>query len=210
MPTASPLVRRTVLPIVVLSVALLFVACEGPGNLTGPPLEPQLHVVPEAEPDLDYRMRFTDFDPVHNLFVNVTQTWTGDPYSTQCPVNEGSHAHLGDEPEFPGEANMAEVDAGGGWFRLSTSDGVKRGVIKVKKACWFDEWNAKGFPESAWISGFAYIGWRFTAVPFAARLTSRGFPELEHLLAWQLDRAFVLLGSYAQVDMQGQLHHENH
>lgn len=200
----------------VLSCLALFgvfvlVACDSTQDLTAPEMpEPQYHTVPSGTPDGDYSMYYFDLNLRHNLLVKLAQTFTPGSMGTMCPGNvpgTTSHNTDGDEVAFPGWILPSAQGFGSflhrdGWRRT-------RGALIVTGACWFDEWNDEqgdgGFPESAWVTGWAWIGWSFK--PFKLMLQSRGFPAPGHLLA--LDRAVLEVIGGPTLDLWGETHHED-
>ncbi|MGD2122288.1 MAG: hypothetical protein PVJ76_11115, partial [Gemmatimonadota bacterium] len=91
-----------------------------------------------------------------------------------------------------------------GWRRRS-------GLLIPKKACWFDEWNPQGFPESAWVWGYAWQG--LYRSEFWVKLESRGFPEVEHIINGELDLGELWMkegGTFVRkLQLDGELHHED-
>ena len=195
-------------------------ACDSAQEITAPDVpEPSFHLVASGTPDGDYSMYYFDLNLQHNLLVKVGQTF---PYGSEvamCPGNilqdpedpedpetpYTSHNVLGDEPAFPTGAMPAAQGFGSflhrdGWRRT-------RGVLFVTGACWFDEWNPDGFPESAWVTGWAWVKWRFR--PFTLMLESRGFPAENHVQPLTLDRALFNIPGLLTLDLLGETHHED-
>jgi hypothetical protein len=196
-----------------LSLVGLFAlaACDDAREVTGPSpapeaLRPQFHEIIEGTPDGDYSQYFVDAELTRDLVVKVAQEWDPATESTECPTNNGSHLELGDEPPFPGIENMSRAK-GSGYFAVRTPAGRRSGILFVRGACWFDEWNPAGFPESLWGHGIALIGWH--AVEFAVRLISNGFPAEGHF--FELDAADLYLGDFSVpvARFDGEIHHED-
>lgn len=185
---------------------LLLAACGDAGELTGPDdPEPRFHRVEAGDgPDGDYSHYFVDFQLVGDFWVKVAQEWSVSATSTECPENDGGHADGDPPPPAEGDFHPAR---GSGYVSLRTPSGWRSGVLWVTGACWFDEWNGEGgFPESAWIAGWALVGWRFRT--FRAKLVSNGFPAEDH--ETRLDEAaFELSGAGGAVPVVGELHHED-
>jgi hypothetical protein len=163
-------------------------------------------------------MYYFDLNLQHNLLIKLAQTFQGDPWGTMCEGNilqdpedpeapYTTHNIDGDEPGFPGWGLPGASGFGSflhknGWHRT-------RGSLFVTGACWFDEWNDEagdgGFPESAWVTGWAFVNWRLK--PFKLMLQSRGFPAPGHLFV--LDRAVLEVTGGPILDLFGETHHED-
>ena len=190
------------------TAALALVACARTDDVAGPSARgPSAHVVPAGDPDGAYSMDFTGGVGSSWLQLTIAQVWDVLTTSTQCQPNLGRHDDHSGDPTLAQALDDLQPASGTGFF-LSGSRG---GALAVTSACWFDEWNGGGFPESAWVRGMATVAWRHYA--FAARLTSNGWPELTHL--FQLDVAALYLdrnrNGLSEKDelftVSGELHH---
>lgn len=196
------------LPALALASALVLSACESPTDVVAPEeIQPQFHTVQTADPDGDYSLYFFDLNLRNDLIVKVAQA--GDLTLAQCPGNTEDNVHGpgGEDPDFPGVGSMLPAWGTGsfvdrsGWYWI-------RGLLFVEKACWFDEWNDEGFPESAWVAGHALVGFRWRT--FTLKLRSGGFPAEGHLFT--LDWAELEVeGGFTDLHMglYGELHHED-
>ncbi|HSM60461.1 MAG TPA: hypothetical protein VK849_06665 [Longimicrobiales bacterium] len=187
--------------------SLFLAACADDASLTGPEIpDPQFHTVVSGTPDGAYSQYFVDLELLGDFWVRVAQEWDASRESAECTTNSSESTHDGPDPLFPGIDEMLGA-AGRGWFFLRTSQGWRYGTLRVERACWFDEWNPDGFPESTWIAGTAYVGLFGWAVPFKGKLVSNGFPAEDHLDG--LDEAEFFLGGLGGVPVDGELHHED-
>ena len=195
-------------------------ACDSAQEITAPDVpEPSFHIVESGTPDGDYSMYYFDLNLQHNLLVKLAQTFPNGSYETMCPGNDKtdpitgelpSHNTDGDEPPFPAGWAMPTAEGFGSFLH---KDGWRRtrGTLFVTGACWFDEWNDEegdgGFPESAWVTGWAFVKWRFR--PFTLMLQSRGFPAENHVQPLTLDRALLTIPGFLTLDLLGETHHED-
>ena len=206
-----------------LAGVFLLGACDSAQDLTAPVepdvVGPTFHPVwPGDGPDGAYSMYWFDLDLRNNLVLKVGQAWNAvaAPDATRCPYPNDPgppYAHH-TEADDPTLANVAGLFSDPGYAaqgigHFSTRIYGRRasGLLIVKGACWF-EWNAKGFPESAWVWGRAWSG--FWPRDFWVKLESHGFPDQGHLL--ELDWAELhLRGPYPSPVMRviGELHHED-
>jgi hypothetical protein len=209
-----------VLPLLALSGLVALSACDASQDITAPEVpEPQFHSYESGTPDGDYSMYYFDLNLTHNLWVKLAQTFPEGTHLTMCdgnildsmvePVEPfTTHNTDGDEVPFPGWSLPGADGFGGFLYR----DGWRRtrGTLFVTGACWFDEWNDEagdgGFPESAWVTGWAVMG-LFNWKPFNLMLQSRGFPAQGHLI--ELDRAVLTVKGGPTLDLLGEIHHED-
>lgn len=203
----------------VLGGALVLGACDSAQEITAPEIpDPQFHTVPFGTPDGDYSMYYFDLNLAQDLVLKLAQEFVPGTLSTMCPGNiipgatgiPTTHNEDGDEPPFPGVLGLAPASGFGSFLKR---EGLRRtsGLLFVRGACWFDEWNEVdgGFPESAWVAGWALVGWR--VMSFHMMLQSRGFPAEGHLKPLELDRGVLFLGSSQTpaLDLLGEIHHED-
>jgi hypothetical protein len=195
--------------------ACFLCACENATEITSPEvIEPQFHPVNGTPGDDNaWSMYYFDLDLESDLILKVAQlTPTGamavSPH--MCPGNDppgNTHNEPFQWVDFPGKENMAPA-FGSGTFANRQTWPWKRGWLRVEKACWFDEWNPGGFPESAWVYGTARYGFRKEA-EFWAMLKSRGFPDISHLFPLDLDLAYLHVAGVTEMTLLGETHHED-
>jgi hypothetical protein len=190
-------------------------ACDTAQEITAPEepeiLEPLHHpVLPGSGPDGDYSMYYFDLNLFKNLVVKVGQTWT--PTGTwpvnqddgKCPGTSGGHTeedYVSGPPAGPWPAAN-----GFGFFSFRKFFRTQSGSMVVTHACWFDEWNGEGFPESAWVGGHVWPG----GTAFQLKLESGGFPAPElGMHDHSLDKAVLYLNGRKVMSYIGELHHEN-
>lgn len=200
------------LRLALLSGLILVFACDSTPEITGPePLDPAFHLVngdPASDDDNSYSMYYFDLDLQNDLVMKMAQTASNGLGIADYMCEGISSSHEGpiflELPENPGWKEAT----GFGWFVNRRSWPWKSGYLKVTDACWFDEWNDGGFPESALVAGTVRIGWRIE-LPFAVILKSGGFPDPSHLNPLSLDWASLLVNAQAYLTLPGELHHED-
>jgi hypothetical protein len=202
-----------------LALAGLFLlgACDSTQEIMAPEepemLQTYFHIVdPGSGPDGDYSMYYFDLNLFKNLLVKVGQVWAPGAYPgnpardiAECPANVGDHT-TDDYPFPPVDALPWQGATGFGYFSFSQFfKGRASGTMVPTHACWFDEWNGQGFPESAWVWGFVLPSLK----PFALELESGGFPAPQSPHKHTLDKAKLYLEGYYPVSFIGELHHED-
>lgn len=206
--------------LVVLAGVFLLGACDSAYEPMAPempePVEPFSHeVLPGLGPDGDYSMYYFDLNLFKNLVVKVGQSWSpsaGWPEAddlAQCPGSSVGHAFDDFEggPEEAGDPGSWPQATGFGFFSYrQLFRGRTRGHFVVTNACWFDEWNGQGFPESAWVRGELWP----SGDPFFLKLESGGFPAPEQgVHDHSLDKAVLYLDGEKVMSYTGELHHED-
>jgi hypothetical protein len=195
-----------------LAGVFLMGACDTARDITAPVqpeiVEPLYHpVLPGGGPDGDYSMYYFDLNLFKNLVLKVGQTWTpsaSGPDMAECPGNAGTHTSE-DYTNGPPGGDWPKA-TGFGMFSFRELFRTYRGSMVVTHACWFDEWNGEGFPESAWVAGIVWPG----NVPFQLKLESGGFPAPEMgMHDHSLDKAVLYLNERKAMSYSGELHHEN-
>lgn len=197
-------------PAMVLIAGLaVILACENAPDPTGPELpDPQFHLVdgdPAADWNDAYSMYYFDLNLKNDILVKLAQTHSEGIELAECENNPDSHHDLQAFPNPLSEADRHSA-VGFGWFADRRSWPWKRGSLVVQAACWFDEWNEGGFPESAVVWGQARIGW-WQSAPFRVILKSSGFPAEGHPLP--LDIAWLQVQGITDLLVIGELHHED-
>jgi len=159
--------------------------------------------------DESYSMYAFDLDLRNDFVLKLAQSSSeaGGMEAFKCSNAVTTHNDLSQIVPFPGVENMHPAQ-GFGWFADRGSWPWKRGSLWVGGACWFDEWNPEGFPESAWVTGVAKIGWR-TYRPFVALLKSGGFPAEGHVNPLQLDLMGIRIDGITDMKLFGEIHHED-
>ena len=205
---------RTISLISLLGIFLLG-ACESAHEITAPEepemVQPFFHeVVPGEGPDGDFSMYYFDLNLFKNLAVKVGQAWTPtgpwpeNQEDRRCPGTSGGHTvedYLAGPPDGPWPEAI-----GFGVFSYRKLFRTRRGSMVVTNACWFDEWNGEGFPESAWVSGQVWPG----GITFQLKLESGGFPAPEQgMHDHSLDKAVLYLNGKKVMSYTGELHHED-
>jgi hypothetical protein len=201
------------LPLLLLAGVLVLSACDNSIDPISPEItEPLYHVV-EGDPALDadnaYSMYYFDLDLRNDFVFKLAQQnlGAGGIEAYECTGNPEAHGDLTAYPTSLGPADMHPA-SGFGWFVDRNSRPWKRGSLRVTGACWFDEWNGEGFPESAVVWGTARVGWRRYKA-FQAVLKSAGFPAEGHLNPLQLDVANITVEGVTAMTLFGELHHED-
>ena len=197
-----------------LAGMFLLGACDSAQDITAPVepemIEPSFHIITPGYPDGSYSMYYFDLDLRNNLVLKLGQAWALNPLNpTATRCQDIASDHNSDYTGGPPSPSDLAPATGIGSFMIRNGWRKTRGLLIVKGACWFDEWNEKGFPESAWAYGNAWVGLR--RMDFWVKLESRGFPEIEHIINKELDLGVLYLGNSTVpvLSLDGELHHED-